>query len=146
MREIKFRAWDKINGKIAKVISIDFVHKKIKETYPEISLERLKGKLDNFGEIDFQDVEIMQFTGLKDKNGKEIYEGDIVKAGYNEYEECIEEGKDYVIEFIQGAYCFNEEYPKGLVFDLEDLSIKEDTLIAVEVIGNIYENPELIKK
>ena len=66
----------------------------------------------------------MQYTGLKDKNGKEIYEGDIIDIG------------DKVVE-VSDIYSFREIY---LVHGLKD-----GHKIYGEIIGNIYENPELIK-
>ena len=50
-----------------------------------------------------------------------------------------------MIEYCQGSFCFKEEYPQGLIFDMSDLEIRGNKLCQVEVIGNIYENPELLK-
>ena len=75
---------------------------------------------------------LMQFTGLKDNNGKEIYEGDILLWEYGG------KFKDQVmkVEFSNGGFGF---YDKGWLM-LEDLSLQH-----WEVIGNIWENPELLK-
>ncbi len=74
---------------------------------------------------------IGQYTGLKDKNGKKIYEGDIVKAFYFETEVI---GK---IEFIYGTFALtNSAISDNQLFIFENL----------EVIGNIWDNPELLKE
>ena len=123
MREIKFRAWIKEKKVIFEVILIDYVTKKV--TY---IVERI-GHLLNIRHDKFNDVELMQYTGLKDKNGKEIYEGDIFHIGDKkilyvvEWIDCGLKGKQ-----IRNKSCIGLDY------------WKDD----IEVIGNIYENPELI--
>lgn len=80
--------------------------------------------------IEVEPETVGQYTGLKDKNGKEIYEGDIVKT--NDFYECGElvfKGKTEVIENI-----------------LDYINTVKSIDTTGEVIGNIYENPELLKK
>lgn len=96
---------------------------------------------------------IMQFTGLKDKNGKEIWEGDIVvKSGYL----WFDEGKpNYrgTVEWIYSqwqvvAHCVNSEkrgISDGANEGLNDDGVEEGNKSEWKVIGNIYENPELVK-
>ena len=86
-----------------------------------------------FEEEDDSDVIIMQFTGLHDKNGKEIYEGDILDFG----------NKNYVpVVFDNG--CFNVfDEPLGWDFDSEEIPVKTNFNYC-EIVGNIYENPELL--
>jgi uncharacterized phage protein (TIGR01671 family) len=112
MREIKFRAWDKINHRMRQVCDL-FIRD-----------EGIAGWCETWS-FRPEDVELMQFTGLHDKNGKEIYEEDIVRTkGTTLAGESWERTK--VIEF-------NSHYGYGLMCS-ELLS---------EIIGNIYENPEL---
>lgn len=78
--------------------------------------------------IETEDWKVMQFTGLLDKNGKEIYEGDII---FNEHDEL----KKYPVVFEKGMFCVN---------DWTMPLWKGDTKNFWEIIGNIYENPDLL--
>lgn len=87
-----------------------------------------------------------QFTGLKDENGKEIYEGDVIDFSYDmfvwNFDTFIAKG---VVVFDEGAFYVelleNERNTKDEAYLLYSINI--DT---IEVIGNIYENPELVKE
>lgn len=110
--------------------------------------------------VSAEDLVLMQSTGLKDKNGKEIFEGDILKFNdeWNEY--CHEgyvdgsvEGVNYV-EVVKGEACFEfgkTRYPESSLFihmEDEHLSFAElvnDKDFEFEIIGNVYENPELLE-
>ena len=126
-RDIKFRVWIKNRKEIFEVILIDYVSKQV--TY---LLERV-GHLLNIRHDKFNDVELMQYTGLKDKNNKEIYEGDILFESFGE--------KYYKVVFENGS--FRVEF-KG---DFEEHSLDLIDVVAqgCEIVGNIYENPELLK-
>ena len=124
MREIKFRAWHKEEKIMGEVLGIDILHKEIFFSNEDA---------DCYGHTDFKDIELMQYTGLKDKNEKEIYEGDIVKLRNNHgigVVKYYDEWGAFVIEYVKS---------KPLVV-LGMSYYKED----IEVIGNIYENPELL--
>ena len=128
MREIKFRAWVKEKKAIFEVILIDYVSKKV--TY---IVERT-GHLLNIRHDKFNDVELMQYTELKDKDNKEIYEGDILFESFGEkYYKVIFENGGFRAEF-EGDF---DEYS----FDLIDVVAQ-----GCEIVGNIYENSELIKE
>ena len=83
---------------------------------------------------------LMQSTGLKDKNGKEIYEGDIVKfsdCDDDEYTTPVVWNKDYACFGVSfsGKYPVSFDYLEEFYTELKD----------IEVVGNIYENPELLE-
>ena len=127
MREIKFRAWVKDRKAVFEVVLINYVTKKV--TY---LLERV-GHLLSIRDEKFNDIELMQYTGLKDMRGKEIYEGDILFESFGErYYKVIFENGSFRAEF-EGDF---DEYS----FDLSDVVLQ-----GCEVVGNIYENPELLK-
>ena len=118
-RSIKFRAWSKAFEKM--------LQGNYDNQYKDFRFDPYGYGLGN------ESLEIMQFTGLLDKNGKEIYEGDIVKVDWgsmkNEYP-IKELGNPFAIEFrFYGWFPFDKYLP-----------MPED----IEVIGNIYENPELL--
>lgn len=114
MREIKFRAWDKENKQLY--------------TNAQCAPRIFLGDSDKF--------EIMQYTGLKDKNDKEIYEGDIVSFALPDNQ--WSDGQE--VKFNRGSFVT----PCGGVFSLGFLKGFE-SLKLLKVIGNIYENPELVK-
>ena len=115
-REIKFRAWDK--GKK------EFVDDVLITANKHGFLYQNDNKCEFSGED--RDIILMQYTGLKDKNGKEIYEGDIVNENIQD--------RNYKIIFENGGFLGEAEDGHVLFFGNKH----------VEVIGNIYENPELV--
>ena len=121
MREIKFRAWDKVSKKILYQESLAILtNGKVIITAPKVLDVNQKDEtyLDRTGEF-----EIQQFTGLLDKKGKEIYEGDII-------------GEKEVY--------FDK---KTASFDLKGSNLRLWASAGInEIQGNIYENPELLKQ
>ena len=104
--------------------------------------------------VDVKGVEIMQFTGLLDKNGKEIYEGDIVRIFHRKwYLNAPTEWKVFKLKSGKeqlGAVYFDENDYRYRAKCLENFSpvfdnCGEHGTRHFEVIGNIYENPELLK-
>ncbi|MCC2443245.1 YopX family protein [Bacillus cereus] len=91
-------------------------------------------------------IDLMQYTGLKDKNDKEIYEGDIVKyLDGNEW--STESGYDCEEFNNHGAIFFDEECGRYDVTNKQGIGYDDlfDCGVDFEIIGNIYENPELVK-
>ncbi|RXA81911.1 YopX family protein [Latilactobacillus sakei] len=119
MREIKFRAFYK--NKIRDVVSIDW-----RNEFCSVA----KG----FVEIPLKDINLMQYTGLKDNNGREVYEGDVLDIGLQN-----QDGKPVV------APVSYEKYIAGYVLDNGGNGIWQRLDEDCEVIGNIYENPELLE-
>ena len=143
MRELKFRAWDKITKQIFEVKQINF-NAIERNVYGWITYKELLGKVEeSLSFRSFDDVELMQYTGLKDKNGKEIYEGDILKSESGTWLCEVRDSPSFAgfdFKIIKApAGC---EWQIGDNFILSELRINE---AGYEVIGNIHENSELLK-
>ena len=123
----KFRAWDKPTGKILEVAEIDFQSM-------ELLVVDYEGQ--EFREAVSGYYELMQFTGLTDKYGMEIYEGNIVKIG-SMLQENAEKRIGQVV-FRRGKYIFYEN--DIFMCDLDSMGM------TIEVIGNIYQHRHLLKE
>jgi uncharacterized phage protein (TIGR01671 family) len=121
-RQLKFRAWreNKMHFNITKA------------HYEHNAMSGSGGDLWDFAEW-LKWSKVMQYTGLKDKNGVEIYEGDIVKATSDQYE-----NENFVGKVIFDEGCFLTWINKN---DIRGIWGEDD----IEVVGNIFENPELLK-
>lgn len=167
-RITKFKAWSK---KLNKFVFPDVINHNI-----NLGINSNLMHFDqSTGQFRKEECELVQFTGLKDKNGKEIYEGDIVQCKHyyigikwwstvseiSEIQKCTEEGRNSyhietnTIKFRDGAFCWS--YKPLEWFIIRDNMITEKTETGqthrndyeqkwwdFEVIGNIYENPELV--
>lgn len=104
--------------------------------------------IENFSRDDFDEgyIIVEQYTGLKDKNGKEIYEGDIVDAIFPTKLRGVEEHQIWVCRFgiKRAGFVLNRE-TNARIFSLTFGEINAKN-IAVEVIGNIHENDDLLEK
>jgi uncharacterized phage protein (TIGR01671 family) len=135
MREIKFRAWHKAHQRM---YYSDFV---VKFTGTLLWWVSEHG----YDELMGTDKAIpMQFTGLKDKNGKEIYEGDVVEELEDSYYSIEEDDDREVLGKFVIEYDVNGFWPKHRESNEYGWG-EDDAKDNFRVIGNIYENPELIE-
>lgn len=125
-REIKFRAWDKELKQwwYSQELDAEFLGEILQGKYPEMI--------------------VCQYTGLTDKNNKEIYEGDIVQVfpiGWDENESMLQRMSRKTVveweEFEDGEYGYRLGFGFNISWEKEE---------KVKIIGNIYENPELLNK
>lgn len=117
MRDVKYRAWEKTLKEIIAVTSIDFIERMINKG----------GAWRTFDE-----VEITQYTGLKDKNDVEIYVGDIIEANSS--------GTMLGNKFYDGFQGYDR---RKVVKDIRKIDFWNYTQ-KITVVGNVFENPELI--
>lgn len=125
-RNIKYRAWLKDSKLMVDVDEIDIGRKFIYYYYHSDDLE---GELKSF-----KNIELMQYTGLRDKNEKEVYEGDILKLRANYGIGVVKyynEWGAYIVEYLKSKPIV----VLGMNYDKED----------IEIIGNIWENKELLE-
>lgn len=135
MREIKFRAWDKEQKKFIGSNYSDNWSNEKNEWWADEGMMMLTGIEDISKKERYV---LQQYTGLLDKNGKEIYEGDILNSFYK-FEGC---NGVYLVKWHDDSCGF---YPKKFgTHQQKSVSISMLDLQRCEVIGNIYENPELI--
>jgi len=144
-RKIKFRAWNKVWGMMSLVDKIEF-----EEGKPvSVSVTIKATDFDHTDEwSDYEvgdDIILQQFTGLKDKNGKEIYDGDIITFTEIDEDSCMGKEDTYTgkVEWIDEISQWRFIYPSGQRTELHFI-VQLPTIRSCEVIGNIYENPELL--
>lgn len=144
--EIKFRAW--VRNYMVDVVSIDFINKYI--TWDNNQYDRCVPPNKCYEVESFEDIKLMQFTGYKDYEGKNIYEGDIISAPNGQIKKAL-------IYFSQSTFWYkewdevHEEWHHSEMGWCEQYGRKEIGIlhwsanrIALEVIGNVHEHPELI--
>lgn len=153
MREIKFRAY---SHSLKKMLSfeylqeetkkiVDLANQKLKEITNKSNISDTQFKINKltpyglFLPLEDDDLEFMQYTGRTDKNGKKIYDGDIVKgtisSAWSKSEIICK-----VVYNRDGFYCYDKR-PRNEGWWEHKLMFAKD----IEVIGNIYDNPELLE-
>ena len=140
MKELKFRAFHKPSKKMFDVVQIDFMNKVV------FSYERIRSmsKYPYFDTVSYlsSECELMQFTGLKDVDGKDIFEGDIIQDINDN--NSLRYGKDNnltPVEFYNGSFGIS------VIFDGAFVPLYPyDEGFKFKVVGNIYQNSELLEK
>jgi uncharacterized phage protein (TIGR01671 family) len=127
MRENKFRAWDKHRKVMCEVMNINF----------DAGVAHIVDKNRNeYWGREMKEVELLQYTGLRDKNGKEIYEGSIVYQEFHDDRPLDVAGFIGVVDQLEGSWVINNR-----INHAENLWSEVNVN---EIIGNIYENPTLL--
>lgn len=120
----KFRVWDKDHK------YMEYTDKNLVVCFSDEGVEVTDHTTFSHSCTSMQNFELMQSTGLKDNKGVDIYEGDIIKNPYDEI---------YTVKRFDAAFYLEEKYNGG--FDYHELHFEDNK----KVIGNIYENPELLE-
>jgi hypothetical protein len=133
-REIKFRAYLKEEKKMVNVETIDFSEKSIQylEKNEIIDIYLLRTKF-------LEDIELMQYTRIKDKNGKEIYEGDILKYNFP-YDGRLKHVSPVKFLETEASFGIKDRYENEIPL------YKITANNYFEVVGNIYENHKLLEE
>lgn len=144
MREIKYRAWDNEKRFMFVPTQIELSQGENFSRWEEWKPMAWRDELPEegsggIGRFIGTECEIMQYTGLKDRNGKEIYEGDIAEDDLNSLGLVFYEDGSFKIT----STCNGNSITNKNVYDLLDTSLIEDNNISV--IGNIYEHPHLLE-
>ncbi|WP_335997594.1 YopX family protein [Fusobacterium polymorphum] len=124
MKKFKMKAWLMKEKKMVSIIGIDFNYEYIRYTEDDNLFN------ENYKTAEFKNIELLQFTGLKDNGGQELYEADVIK---------FNDG----IDDIYGLISYDDEdgtYRVSYENITEHLSEREGDF---EIVGNIFENPDL---
>lgn len=131
MRNIKFRLWDELAGEITLVKTMHFYE----ENGSLMGVESVDDDVVYFEEEFEKRCSLMQYTGLKDKNGVEIFEGDIVTTSVPMIMD-----KNLIVTAYEKGGCF---LLSGSNTSVNLINVASDS---IQVIGNIYENKELLEE
>ena len=137
-REFKFRAWDDIEKEWLCIKHLGIMNNAVWYTQ---AIDENENDIDPPYFVDDKKVRLMQYTGLKDKNGVEIYEGDIL-----DYRKDTNRTLMFEVVFNHASFCrrwISKDTAKIRGLEIETLAYNTSTIF--EVIGNRFENPELIE-
>lgn len=142
MRELKFRAWDTERKIMAQVNYLGLNDYEV----------GMKAKCENWNAPYPYVCKLMQYTGLKDKNGKEIYEGDVIKVIRKHWNNCGKEHLEKIAEET-GEVVFYKNLQVSLKTKEKEGTLYQPLLwifadeedCEIEIIGNVYENKDLLK-
>lgn len=151
MREIKYRAWDNEKRFMFVPTQIELSQGENFSRWEEWKPMAWRDKLPEegsggIGRFIGTECEIMQYTGLKDRNGKEIYEGDILRY-LDSYDCSTESGYDFEEFMNAGRVVFDNEKARFDITNKNDIGYYDwiESISDCEVIGNIYEHPHLLE-
>ena len=138
-REIKYRAWLKNRNKMVEVEEIDFLAQK-QIAYDEIEYRYTDKEPFHYTQwVDFDEIELLQYVELKDKNNIEIYDGYILQN---------EQGRKFVIEYKFGGFnlvpieYYKDEFSWNAMGDMQCAGFIQESC---KIIGNVYQNKELLE-
>ena len=155
-REIKFRAWCIPEKCMYDVMTVENLAGGTKVLGTGIFIGNGWASInDNFKDKLEKQVELMQYTGIKDQNGKEIYEGDIISYWNGTMSACSKNDKDAVNYPNTAPHFFKLTKNKhaAIVYKAPSFKVEGGNALGsmnlttpdIEIIGNIYENPELLE-
>ena len=126
MRDYKFRAWDTESEMWLQITAFDTKESRESDGYT------LEGVFHDGDYAGYEGIVLMQWTGLYDRNGKEIYEGDIAKSGKRLF---VAKWNDDIASFVWEPLDGESSYP----------CFNVGTVKNMEIVGNVFENPELLE-
>jgi uncharacterized phage protein (TIGR01671 family) len=144
LKTLKFRAWNKRYRKIYEISDLHMATLMNGGIWATVNGYNCIEDKDIKIQIQPNEIEVMQYTGLKDKNSKEIYEGDIVTNKTKSFSGNGFRGKNLI---MLGEWDQDECFHSLSVYDEDYWGFKKLTKSSaadIEVIGNIYQNPELV--
>lgn len=139
MNNLKFRAWDKDRE------YMEYTDNNLVLCFSNEGASAVDHTTFGHSCTCMEDIELMQSTGLKDKNGVDIYERDIVKVLIEDEEPKIMKDKTYVGVVVYNQGTFDIKISKHTYLGIIPIMYMSDIDCTFEILGNVYENPELLE-